>query len=169
MVFLVFISFFILLRIAELLYSRHNQKWLLRHHAVEYGKEHYPFMVAMHIGFILSLIVENVFQEKPFYSLPLIGACLFLLIFKCWTVYSLGKFWNTRIYRVPGYALMVRGPYRYFKHPNYMIVTGELLFVPLAFGLNYTALIFFMLNGAMLYVRIQAENKALRGTKIRIQ
>ncbi|HXC06578.1 MAG TPA: isoprenylcysteine carboxyl methyltransferase, partial [Bacteroidia bacterium] len=80
MVFLLFISFFIVLRLAELLYSHHNEKWLLRHHAVEYGREHYPFMVALHVGFIASLIVEYTAQENRSYSTVLIVSYLVLLV-----------------------------------------------------------------------------------------
>jgi methyltransferase len=53
------------------------------------------------------------------------------------------------------------GPYRLLSHPNYLIVTGEILVLPLAFGLPLFAVVFSGLNALVLWVRIHAENAAL--------
>ena len=74
---------------------------------------------------------------------------------------SLGKYWNTKILRIPDSVLISKGPYRYFKHPNYIIVVCEIFVIPLIFDLYYTAVIFSVLNGVMLKVRIKEENKVL--------
>ena len=80
---------------------------------------------------------------------------------KTWVILSLGKFWNTKIYRIPEMPLIKTGPYKYIKHPNYLVVTAELAVAPLAFHLYYTAVTFALLNAIMLTVRIKEENKAL--------
>jgi methyltransferase len=54
-----------------------------------------------------------------------------------------------------------RGPYRYVKHPNYVVVFVEILTFPLVFGAWITALVFSILNAALFYVRIREENRAL--------
>jgi methyltransferase len=162
MVFFVFISYVILLRIGELLLSKRNEKWLLQNGAVEYGKKHYPFIVSLHLLFLISLIIEYSTQQTASFSLVFIILYFLILVFKAWVVLSLGKFWNTKIYHIPNLPLVKEGPYRYIKHPNYMIVVAEIAIIPLAFHLYFTAIIFTILNAMMLFVRIKEENRALR-------
>jgi methyltransferase len=161
MAFIVFISFIILLRILELVVSKQNEKWLLQNGAVEYGKNHYPFIVALPVLFIISLIVEYYILKPVSYNSFIIIIYFILLAFKIWVISSLGKFWNTKIYRIPNFALIKRGPYKFLKHPNYLIVIAEIAIIPLIFQLYYTAIIFSILNLLMLSVRIKEENKAL--------
>lgn len=161
MTFILFISFIIFLRIAELFLARSNEKWALQQGAVEYGKAHYPFIVALHTTFLISVIAEYYCKPEPVCLLPLIILYLILIILKVWVIQSLGKYWNTKIYRIPGAKLVEKGPYKFVKHPNYIIVVAEIVIIPLAFQLYYTAIIFTLLNALMLYVRIKEENKIL--------
>jgi methyltransferase len=162
MAFIFFISFIILLRIGELLLSKSNEKWLLQNGAVEYGKKHYPFIVALHTLFLISMIVEYYIRQPPSYNLFLLAFYFLLLVFKAWVLLSLGKFWNTKIYRIANISLVKKGAYKYFKHPNYIIVIMEIVIIPLIFHLYFTAIIFTLLNAVMLFVRIKEENKALQ-------
>ena len=162
MIFILFVSFVILLRIAELSVARRNEKWMLQNGAVEYGKKHYPFIIALHSLFFVSLIVEYSMQQTPSFSLIFLLIYLLLIVFKVWIIASLGKFWNTKIFRIQNYPLINKGPYKYIKHPNYIIVIAEIALIPLIFQLYYTALIFTLLNAIMLSVRIKEENLALR-------
>lgn len=161
MIFIFFISFVILLRIAELFIAKSNEKWMRKNGAVEYGREHYPFMVSMHTLFFIALITEYCLQDVHRHIGILIVFYCLLIILKFWAIGTLGKFWNTRILRIPGISLIAKGPYKYVKHPNYIIVVVEIAVIPLSFHLYYTAVIFSLLNAAMLYVRIKVENKAL--------
>jgi len=157
--FIVFITFFILQRISELFIAKRNEKWLLKQGAVEYGKAHYPFIVALHTLFIISIIAEYVLRGRPPISWVFLILFLLVLSFKFWALSSLGKYWNTKIYRVPGVNPVKKGPYKFLKHPNYMEVVCEIAIIPLVFHLYYTSVIFTILNAAMLTVRIRAENK----------
>ena len=157
-----FISFVVLLRIGELIISKRNEKWLLKKGAVEYGSKHYPFIVALHVLFFLSLIFEYTAQQDHSFSLPLIIFYFLLLTFKIWIIASLGKFWNTRIYHIPNMPLIKKGPYKYFKHPNYAVVIAEIAVIPMIFHLYTTAIVFTLLNLMMLFVRIKEENKILQ-------
>jgi methyltransferase len=74
---------------------------------------------------------------------------------------TLGRRWTIRIIVVPGERLVVRGPYRFLSHPNYAVVAGEIAAVPLALGLPIYALVFSLLNAAVLAIRISAENAGL--------
>src|SRR5665647_2704926 len=162
MIFPLFISFVVLLRIGELIISKRNEKWLLKKGAVEYGSKHYPFIVALHVLFFLSLIFEYTAQQHHSFSLPLIIFYFLLLTFKIWIIASLGKFWNTRIYHIPNLPLIKRGPYKFFKHPNYAVVIAEIAVIPMIFHLYITAIVFTLLNLIVLFVRIKEENKALQ-------
>ncbi len=63
---------------------------------------------------------------------------------------------------MPGEKLVRRGPYRYVKHPNYLVVVIEILALPLIFRARTTALVFSILNAVLLAVRIREEERALR-------
>lgn len=162
MVFTAFILFLILLRMGELLLARRNERWLLQHGAVEYGREHYPWIVMLHALFFVSLIAEYLFSSTHSYSVPLLVLYFLVLGFKAWAILSLGICWNTKIYRIPDSSLVKRGPYRLMKHPNYVAVIAEIALIPLIFHLYITAVVFSLLNALMLTVRIREENKVLR-------
>ena len=161
MAFILFISFVILLRIGELILSKGNEKWLIQNGAVEYGQRHYQFIVALHILFIISLIIEYTVRQPITFNLFILFFYFSLLTFKTWVILSLGKFWNTKIYHIPNFPLIKTGPYQLFKHPNYMIVIAEIAVIPMIFQLYFTAVTFTLLNAIMLFIRIKEENKAL--------
>ncbi len=159
MYFIIFILFFILQRLSELYIARKNEKWLLEQGAVQYGQSHYPFIVALHTLFIVSIIVEYILRGGPAINWLFLVIFIIILSFKFWALSSLGKYWNTKIYRIPGVYPVKKGPYKFLKHPNYMEVVCEIAIIPLVFHLYYTAIIFTILNAIMLTVRITAENK----------
>jgi len=162
MAFILFISFIILLRMGELILSQRNEKWLLQNGAIEYGQKHYPYIVALHVLFIASLIIEYWATQTAYFSLFFLVLYFLLLAFKTWVIVSLGKFWNTKIYHISGFPLIRKGLYKYIKHPNYLIVIVEIAIIPLVFHLYYTAIFFTVLNAMMLSVRIKNENKVLK-------
>ena len=159
MYFIIFIAFSITQRFTELYISKRNEKWLLSRGAIEFGREHYPYIVALHTLFIVSLITEYYLAGgKPMSHIFLLFFVL-LLVFKYWVLSSLGLYWNTKIYRVPGSAAVRKGPYKLFRHPNYVDVVLEIAIIPLVFHLYYTAVIFTVLNAIVLFVRIRVENR----------
>jgi len=159
MYFIIFILFFILQRLSELYIARKNEKWLLEQGAIEYGQSHYPFIVALHTLFIVSIIVEYLLRGSPPISWIFLALFIVVLLFKFWALSSLGKYWNTKIYRIPGVYPIKKSPYKFLKHPNYMEVVCEIAIIPLVFHLYYTAIVFTILNAAMLTVRIKTENR----------
>jgi methyltransferase len=148
-------------RLSELFVSSKNEKWLLQNGAVEYGKEHYPYMVSMHTLFIISLIAEYIYRSSGAVNYYLVGLFFILILIKIVVISTLGNYWNTKIYKVPGTRPVATGIYKYIKHPNYVIVVLEIAIIPLAFHLYYTAIIFTILNALMLTVRIKKENEVL--------
>jgi methyltransferase len=151
-------------RLFELRYSRRNEARLRARGAVEWGRGHYPAMVAIHALWLVSTLTEGLLRgpEPPaWWPIPL---ALLLLVqpLRYWAISSLGENWNVRILVVPGGKLVRSGPYRLFPHPNYVVVVVEVLTLPLIFGAWTTALVFSLLNATFLYVRIRAENRALK-------
>jgi methyltransferase len=150
-------------RLLELVYSRRNERRVRARGAVERGAGHYPVMVALHSFWLISTFVEGLLRgpEIPaWWPVPLVA---FLLVqpLRYWAIVSLGSNWNTRILVVPGGKLVKSGPYRYFLHPNYVVVAVEILTFPLIFGAWITAIVFSLLNATLLFVRIRIENRAL--------
>ncbi len=151
-------------RLLELFYSRRNEQRLRARGAVERGAGHYPLIVAVHTLWLVSTLVEGLLRgpEIPaWWPVPL-AAFLLVQPLRYWAILSLGINWNTRVIVVPGGKLVRSGPYRYFPHPNYVVVVVEVLTFPLIFGAWITAVVFSLLNAALLYVRIRTENRALR-------
>jgi methyltransferase len=145
-------------RLAELVIAKRNTADLTSRGAVEHGAGHYPAMVAMHAAWLIGLWLFAAGLEP---NLPLAGLYLLLQAFRVWTLASIGRRWTTRVIVVPGETLVARGPYRFMRHPNYAVVVAEILVLPLVFGLHAWAILFSLLNAAMLAVRIGAEERAL--------
>jgi methyltransferase len=149
-------------RLAELAIARRNTRALLAKGAVEHAPGHYPLIVALHAAWLGAL--WWLAPGQPI-SLPLLGLFVLVEVARIWVLRSLGPRWTTRIIVVPGEKLVARGPYRFVDHPNYLVVTAEVALLPLVFGLWGVALLFSLLNAAILTVRIRAENRALQGLR----
>lgn len=150
-------------RVLELALSRRNERLARTRGAIERGGGHYPFMVALHAAWLVSTLVEGVLRGPELPAWWSASLALFLLVqpLRYWAIFSLGESWNTKILFVPGGEMVRKGPYRYLSHPNYLVVVLEILTLPLIFGAWITALVFSLMNAALLYVRIREENKAL--------
>jgi len=162
--FLLFFLFVIFQRFIELFVARKNEKWMKDQGAQEFGSNHYQYMVFMHGLFFVSFLVEKITLNRDvsqFWPL-LLSVFVFTQIMRFWVISSLGKYWNTKILVLPNVNVVRKGPYRFIKHPNYVVVTIELIVVPLLFGAYFTAILFTLLNLFMLSVRIPAEEKALK-------
>jgi methyltransferase len=131
--------------------------------AYEVGNEHYKYIVGVHVFFFISLFAEyhlGIKGVSPFWPilLPLfIGA----QVVRVWALNSLGEYWNTKIIIVPNAKVVSKGPYKYIRHPNYLIVGVEILTIPLLFQCYLTAAIFTILNIIVLSIRIPVEERAL--------
>ena len=162
--FLIFISVMIIQRLLELVIARRNEKWMKEQGAIEFGIKHYQFIVLMHSLFFVVLIFEKISFSRELSPLWLLLAAVFVCaqLIRVWAISSLGRYWNTKIIVLPNVEVVRSGPYRFIKHPNYLVVSIELLVVPLLFGAYVTACLFTILNILMLSIRIPAEEKALR-------
>jgi methyltransferase len=155
------VSLVALQRLLELRLSRRNEHILRSRGAVERGGGHYPLIVATHALWLLSTLAEDARRKERIHLLPL-AIFLAAQLLRYWAILSLGERWCTRILVLPGEELVRSGPYRYIKHPNYLAVATEILAFPLLFGARNTAIVFSVLNAALLRVRIAEEERALR-------
>lgn len=148
-------------RLGELALSRRNTRRLIAAGGRELGAGHYPFLVGVHAGWLLALFVL-VPADAPVYPTP-IGVFLLLQLARVWVIASLGRYWTTRVIDLPDAPLVRTGPYRWLRHPNYVVVILELAALPLAFGAWPIAAVFSAANLFVLRVRLRAENAVLDG------
>lgn len=162
-VLLVLLIFIALQRITELMIAKRNEQWMKKRGGIERGKEHYKWFVIVHTLFFLSILLEVDLRDYSGFKINLLLLTIFVLlqIARVWCITSLGRFWNTKIIILPSELLVEKGPYKYVKHPNYIIVGLELFFIPLLFNAYVTALIFPILHLLLMTIRIPIENKAL--------
>jgi methyltransferase len=149
----------------ELAVSERNRRWSMAQGGVESGAGHYPVMVLLHTGLLVGAVVEVLALDRPF--LPWLGWPMLALLvashgLRWWCITSLGRQWCTRIVVVPGRSAVTSGPYRFLRHPNYLAVVLEGIALPLVHTAWITAAVFTVADGALLRVRIAAEEQALR-------
>jgi methyltransferase len=159
-----FITAIIVQRLTELRVAKRNLEFALSNGGKEYSPEHYKFIVLLHISWIVFMLLEGIFRGSSLSSFWWLWLGIFVLaqIGRYWAITSLGKYWNTRIIIIPGGNLVAKGPYKYFKHPNYIVVALELFVAPMIFGCWITAVLSSVVNAALLLgVRIPAEERAL--------
>lgn len=156
-------AFYILLalvcfeRVAELIFARSNTKRLIAEGAVEVGGSHYPYIVAVHTAWIATLFLwVSLFPaEANYYWL---FSYIAIQPLRLWVMLSLGRYWTTRIIVPKNVPLVRNGPYKFFKHPNYIVVVLEIAVLPLVIGAWQVAVVFSSLNAVALWVRIKDEN-----------
>ncbi len=146
-------------RLIELSRARSNTARLRRVGAVEADAGGYPLFVLLHAGWLMSLALFVPAETQPDWLL----ICLFALLQlgRIWVIVSLGRYWTTRIITLPDAPLVQTGPFRYLRHPNYLLVAAEIAVLPLAFGAAAVAATFSALNLALLARRIRIEERVL--------
>jgi methyltransferase len=165
MLLFVLVGLMIVQRLLELQLAKRNLRWALERGGKEHAPEHYPIMVAIHTGWFVAILLEGLVRGAQVSSLWPLWVSLLLIaqVARYWIISSLGKYWNTRIVIVPNAVLVRSGPYKFLKHPNYVIVALEIFIVPMIFNAWITALVFSALNAwLLLTLRIPAEERALR-------
>ena len=145
-------------RLGELVLANRNTRRLLARGGTESGAGHYPLIVGLHLAWLAGLwFLAWDAAIQPAWAFVYLG----LQALRAWILLSLGRRWTTRIITVPGETLVRRGPYRFARHPNYLLVAAEIAVLPLVFGLVLYSVLFFLVNAAPMWVRIRAEDRAL--------
>jgi methyltransferase len=151
-------------RLAEMVVAERNRRWSTARGGVEFGARHYPVMVVLHVGLLAGCLLEPLLFDRTF--IPALGWSMVAIVvaaqgLRWWCITTLGQQWNTRVVVIPGADRITGGPYRFFSHPNYVAVVAEGIALPLVYSGWLTAMVFTMLNAALLSVRLNVENSAL--------
>jgi len=158
-------------RLVELVVSKRNARWAFARGGREFGREHYPVMVAIHAGLLVGCVIEVWLLHRPFIGWlgwPMLAIALGAQLLRWWCITTLGKRWNTLVIVLPEAPLVRSGPYRFLHHPNYVAVVAEGIALPLVHTAWLTAICFTVANAALLTVRIRVENAALGYTHDRV-
>jgi methyltransferase len=151
-------------RVAELVVSKRNLAWSRAQGGIEVGAGHYPAMVILHTGLLVGCLAEVMLLDRPFLPAlgwPMLAIVIGAQVLRWWCITTLGRQWNTRVVVIPGAPRVSGGPYRLLSHPNYVAVIAEGVALPLVHTAWITALVFTVLNAALLATRITTENAAL--------
>ena len=122
----------------------------------------YPAASSSRLAWLISLWIFG--HDQPLNAVALL---LYIALqgLRLWVMWTLGARWTTRIIILPGEPLVAAGPFRFLPHPNYAVVAGEIAILPLVLGLPWLAALFTVLNAAVLFIRIRAENRALAASR----
>lgn len=146
-------------RVAELWLARRNTRILLARGGAEHGRGQYPYFVLLHAAWLAALLVLVPWDTPP--SWTFLGLFAVVQAGRFWVLWSLGGYFTTRIVTLPGAPLVRRGPYRFMRHPNYLVVVAEIALLPLAFRAYAIAIVFSILNLGLLSWRIRVEDRVL--------
>ena len=154
------ILYIILSRVFELILSYINTKNLLQRGAKEYYSGHYKFIVMFHLVFVFYFLFKSLYLT----SLNLYFIYLFILIqfIRYKIIFDLGKYWTTRIIVLDSEPLLKKGIYKYFKHPNYIVVLLEIFLICMIFEDPQALVVFLVLKIILLKIRVSCEEKANR-------
>ena len=147
-------------RLWELRLADRNTKRLLAEGAVEVGAGHYPLFILLHASWLAAIAIVTPWTMVP--NLWWLGLYIVLQFGRLWVIATLGRFWTTRIITLPSAPLIRRGPYRFLRHPNYLVASLEIAVLPLAFGQVWIALVWSVANALLVGWRIRIEDRALR-------
>ena len=147
----------------EAVLSRHNERRLRAQGAFEPPEDVYRWMQWAYPASFAAMGVEGALHEHLSREAMLWGFAVFLgaKALKYWAIASLGPRWSFRVLVPPAGTLVTSGPYRYFRHPNYVAVIGELVGVALMLSAVVTGTIAVLVFVALIRARIRVEERAL--------
>lgn len=160
-----FMTLIVIERLYELKISKKNAAAVLGKGGIEAGREHFPYMVVLHMTFFAAIpyeVFKFELQFNPELALTMGLIVALSMALRYWAIISLGIFWNTRVIVLPGHKAIIKGPFRWIRHPNYVAVIIEMAAIPLFYGAWRTALVYSFLNFLMLKTRISVEEQALK-------
>jgi methyltransferase len=152
------------LRIVELQISRRHQANMIARGASKVSEPRFGWMVALHTGVLIGAGAEVVFLHRPF--IPWLAAVMFVIFLganavRWWVIRTLGEHWNVQVVDSTRLGVIVSGPFRFVRHPNYAAVFAEMLALPLIHTAWITALVGSAAHVAVLAQRLATEERVL--------
>jgi len=124
----------------------------------------FPLMALLHAGLVIAPAAEVWLLNVPFRPWLAIASGTALLLatgLRIWTLWTIGGSWNVRVVVPQDIRIATTGPYRFIRHPNYLVVILEIAALPLFHGAWISALALSALNAFVLTRRIRTEEAAL--------
>jgi methyltransferase len=143
----------------EEVYSARNTTRLIAQGGREVGRDYYPVVAITHLAWIAAIFL--LISPSAAVIWPLAGLYLLLQVVRYWVIATLGRYWTHRIITLEGAPVVRAGPYRYLRHPNYVVTIVETFLLPLVFGDAAIAVIFGCVWSAVVYYKILLEDAAL--------
>jgi methyltransferase len=152
------------LRVVELQISRRHQVSMIERGASKVAEPRFGWMVALHTAVLVGAGVEVVFLHRPF--IPLLAAVMFTIFLaanavRWWVIRTLGEHWNVQVVDSTRLGVIVTGPFRFVRHPNYAAVFAEMLALPLIHTAWITALAGSIAHVVVLSQRLATEERVL--------
>jgi methyltransferase len=146
-------------RALEELHAQRNTRRLFEQGAHEEGREYFSVVATAHLSWVasLALLIPGSAQVYMF----LLILFLALQPLRYWIIATLGCYWTHRIVTLPSAPIVTKGPYRYLRHPNYVLTLAETFLLPVAFGQIALGVIFTAIWGAVLHYKILLEDRAI--------
>jgi methyltransferase len=153
----------LVMMLAELWLSASNERVLRARGAVAANDPVFAMMRLAYPGVFIAMAVEGAIAGVELGPLTFAGVSLMFAAkaLKFWAIASLGTRWTYRVLVLPGMPLIATGPYRWFRHPNYIAVVGELIAMALMTYARVTGPLGTLFFGWLLFRRIAAEERAM--------
>lgn len=151
-------------RLVEVAINRRNARRLRAAGAVWAGADGFVLIVLVQGLLFWGLVFEGAlapWTRVAWWTWPLLGVAVLAQVVRYWVIRTLGWRWTVRVVTVPGAGRIEGGPYRFLRHPNYLVVAAETLVLPLAFSAWVTLAVALPLNLVALARRIRVEERAL--------
>jgi methyltransferase len=149
----------------EWLVARANAGRLVSRGGVAVPRDGVAGLVAVHVAWLAAIAIERAAfgarMAAP-WAVPLGVAVALVEALRVWLLATLGRRWTIRVVVMPGETPVHRGPYRFLRHPNYVVLTLELLLIPAWLGAWWTAAGVALPHAATLAYRIRREEAAWR-------
>ena len=150
--------------------ARRNERAQKARGGIEPPGDVYKIMRVVYPAAFLAMLAEWVLRPATSTgstAVVVIGVVVFVAakIIKWSAILALGQRWTFRVIVVPGDTLVASGPYRYFRHPNYIGVIGELIGAALMTRALVAGPIAVLVFSTLLQKRIAVEDRVLRALK----
>ena len=162
-------AFFVVfgLMLVEARRATRNERAQRRRGGIEPSGDVYEAMRLAYPAAFLTMFAEGAIRGRPGTGVLIAGATLFgcAKVLKWWAIATLGPFWTFRVIVLPGVPLVVSGPYRWMRHPNYVGVIGELIGTALITGAAISGPVGTAIFMALLSKRIAVESRTLNAAR----
>ena len=151
--------------LVELARARRNERQQRARGGIEPQDDVYHLMRIAYPAAFVAMFVERAMRGTSTGAAAVLPGFFVFAAAKAikWSaILALGRSWTFRVIVVPGDTLVARGPYRYFRHPNYLGVIGELVGAALMTGARVTGPIAVIVFALLLQKRIAVEERALK-------